>query len=88
MKFKNLDDSPTKSTSLTKSYSYTVSTLRSSNTSFIIVEALELPIPTVAVEDIPVSEKFYKNVVSLPIYYSLKNKDLRFFTKSINNICK
>lgn len=38
--------------------------------------------------DFPISENFYKKEVSLPIYYSLKNKDIRKIIKLIKNFCK
>ena len=38
--------------------------------------------------DFPVSEKFYKREVSLPIYYQLKKKQIKFIVDQINLIFK
>jgi dTDP-4-amino-4,6-dideoxygalactose transaminase len=39
-------------------------------------------------KNFPVSEKFYKNEVSIPIYYSLKNHEVAKIIKLINYYTK
>ena len=38
--------------------------------------------------DLPISEKFYSQEVSLPIYYSLSKKNILKITKLINNFVR
>lgn len=38
--------------------------------------------------DFPVAENFYEEQVSLPIYYSLKNKEVNYIIKQIKNLLK
>ena len=38
--------------------------------------------------DYPIAEKFYAREVSLPIFYSLKKKDINKVIYLINNFCK
>ena len=38
--------------------------------------------------DFPVAENFYEEQVSLPIYYSLKNKEVDYIIKQIKNVLK
>ena len=38
--------------------------------------------------DFPVAEKFYENEVSLPIFFSLKQKQVYKVIKSIKSLCR
>ena len=38
--------------------------------------------------DFPIAENFYEEQVSLPIYYSLKNKEVNYIIKQIKNLLK
>ena len=38
--------------------------------------------------DFPIAEKFYKNEVSLPIYFSLKEREVRKVIKLVKKYCK
>ena len=39
------------------------------------------------VGDFPISENFYRNVVSLPIYYSIKKENLKKIVFEISKLC-